>query len=86
MTSCNVDVLDPESVRWQLGFRVNPVFERLESEAIDLHVSSTTGWARDRIMIGHNRILVVLERRVWVLLVHDTLTRELLVVVGDLDR
>lgn len=37
-------------------------------------------------MIGHNRILVVLERRVWVLLVHDTLTRELLVVVGDLDR
>ena len=33
----------------------------------------------------HNRVLVVLEGRVWILLVDNTLTRELLIVVGDLD-
>ena len=79
-----VEVADEETIGMSASLLINGVIEGLKAISVDLDGSATGRGTRDRRVISHNRVLVVLEGAPRVLLVDDTLTRELLVVVADL--
>lgn len=70
---CGIKQADEELVGWSASLGVNRAFKRLEAEAIDSDPRATARWTRDWAVVSDERVLVVLESRVGVFLVNDTL-------------
>lgn len=85
LLSFRIEQTDEKLVSRSASLGVDGAIEGLESKAVDRNGCSTARWTRNRAVECNDRVLVVLEGRVWVLLVDNTLTRELLIVVGDLN-